>query len=134
MNHSRSLLRENSFPRKKIVKIKILQTNLQFGDFLRENHEFYYTCVACSGIKNVIKKTYCIENLVLFFRCRSASFWQFFMLNLKAYFLYIANNRITILLPHGPWVLQKYHPLALHLWMVSLTPPAGPYGIIIIPI
>ena len=92
MNHSRSLLRENSFPRKKIVKIKILQTNLQFGDFLRENHEFYYTCVACSGIKNVIKKTYGFENLVLFLSVGVHHFGNFSCL--KAYFFHKVNNRI----------------------------------------
>ena len=31
-----------SFSRKNNVKIEILQTNLQFDDFFRENNEFYY--------------------------------------------------------------------------------------------
>ena len=50
------------FHGKKLVKIKILQMNLQFDDFFRENDEFYFYC--CCGLashilgKNFVKATF----------------------------------------------------------------------------
>ena len=67
------LEKENSFSRKKkLVKIKILQMNLQFDDFFRENDEFYFYRVAyICGRKNFSSKrrvyTYLFQNQNIIF-------------------------------------------------------------------